>query len=569
MQIQWGGMPIRTTLNSASEVSQKIASFCSQIAGSAQIVAISIFDCHDDSTDRKGAIEVILVILDFQPRLMSFTRALNGRSVVIFAIDQWIFERDIERGFLGEATVGTLVFPHAAIIGNEYLLSQEIKLKKRLILELLENLVIGFPELARQMRIKPEYFLYETMLSRIRVFPPLAYSTGNIVDNVERNKSAILDTYNIALRQLEQEKKILFSNNYIMITREFLPKKNIPRKRLSNLSKTAPRTFFTSFFEMFPQLLNFFAESTKRGFGLQRLQLGSREDETTFVDPQRYIFVPTANGLVSLSDRISVEEFARKVLLKGEKGKITLEPIGGVLNDVYLAEARLDSEKKKLLIKRFKDWSGIKWFPLNIWALGARSFAVLGRARLEREIATSELLRKEGFYVPRILHVSHGKGLVFMEYIDGQNLSFTLRKLATRGSREKAENELAIISKVGETLSRVHSINVALGDTKPENVLIDQTGKIYLIDFEQASTEGDKAWDVAEFLYYSGHYLSPLRGNDDIQAFARTFVDGYLKAGGDPAVIRKASAPKYTRVFSLFTMPKVILAISDTCKNIN
>ena len=563
-------MPIRTTLNSASEVHQKIASFCRQIAGSTQIVAISIFDCQGGNADRRGTIEVILVILDFQPRLMSFTRTLNGRNVVIFAIDQWIFERDIERGFLGEATVGTLVFPHTAIIGSEYLLSQEIKLKKRLILELLENLVIGFPELAGQMRIKPEYFLYETMLNRIRVFPPLAYSTGNIVDTVERNESTFLDAYNTALKQLEQEKKILFSDNYIMITREFLPKKNIPRKRLSNLSKTAPRTFFTSFFEMFPQLLNFFAESTKRGFGLQRLKLGSREDETkSFVDPQRYIFVPTANGLVSLADGISVEEFARKVLLKGEKGTITLEPIGGVLNDVYVAEARLDSEKKKLLIKRFKDWSGIKWFPLNIWALGARSFAVLGRARLEREIATSELLRKEGFNVPRILHVSQGKGLVFMEYIAGQNLSFTLRKLATRGSREKAENELAIISRVGETLGRVHQINVALGDTKPENIIIDQTGKIYLIDFEQASTEGDKAWDVAEFLYYSGHYLSPLRGNGNIQAFAKTFIAGYLKAGGDPAVIRKASAPKYTRVFSIFTMPQVILAISDTCKNIN
>jgi thiamine kinase-like enzyme len=108
-----------------------------------------------------------------------------------------------------------------------------------------------------------------------------------------------------------------------------------------------------------------------------------------------------------------------------------------------------------------------------------------------------------------------------------------------------------------------------LGDTKPENVIIDQTGKICLIDFEQASTEGDKAWDVAEFLYYSGHYLSPLRGNGDIQAFAKAFIDGYLEAGGDPAVIRRASAPIYMRVFSVFTMRKVILAISDTCKNIN
>ena len=57
--------------------------------------------------------------------------------------------------------------------------------------------------------------------------------------------------------------------------------------------------------------------------------------------------------------------------------------------------------------------------------------------------------------------------------------------------------------------AHVHAHDVSLGDTKPDNVLIKKDGTIFLIDFEQATKDGDKAWDIAVFLYYCGHYLQP------------------------------------------------------------
>ena len=83
-------------------------------------------------------------------------------------------------------------------------------------------------------------------------------------------------------------------------------------------------------------------------------------------------------------------------------------------------------------------------------------------------------------------------------------------------------------------------------------MMVKQDGTMYLIDFEQAARDGDKAWDVAVFLYYSGHYLPPLYGNDKAEAIAKAFIDGYLKAGGDVDVINKAGLSKYTRIFSIF-----------------
>ena len=95
---------------------------------------------------------------------------------------------------------------------------------------------------------------------------------------------------------------------------------------------------------------------------------------------------------------------------------------------------------------------------------------------------------------------------------------------------------------------------------------IKQDGTIFLIDFEQATKEGDKAWDIAVFLYYSGHYLEPFYTNGKAESVAKAFIEGYLKGGGSVNNVKKAGAPKYTRVFSIFTIPPAIRAISDVCK---
>jgi hypothetical protein len=52
------------------------------------------------------------------------------------------------------------------------------------------------------------------------------------------------------------------------------------------------------------------------------------------------------------------------------------------------------------------------------------------------------------------------------------------------------------------------------------------------------------------------------------EAIVKSFIKGYLKAGGNPIDIKKAGASKYTRVFSVFTMPPVIKLISNICRKI-
>jgi tRNA A-37 threonylcarbamoyl transferase component Bud32 len=554
---------------SKGKLHQQVLEFCRHAAGSAQITAISLLSNYSTETSNiKATLEAVLVIRDFQPRLMSYVKIIGGKSVILFAVDQWVFERDVDRGFLGEALAGTLIFPHTTLLGEEYLHKQEILLKKRLILELLENLVLSFPDLAHQLHIKPKYFMYEVMLNRVRIFPPLAYGTSNFMNDAapKEEVEAVFHGYIEALKQLEKDNKISFSDGYVMVPKKFVAKSKNPKVRLTNISKNAPRTLFTSVLASFPQLLNFFSQNTEALLKLQKFTLKREADSARcFVDPQKYVFVPTAKGLVSLADRLDIEAFTRKILLNGENAKITFEPVGGVLNDIYLIKAYPNGVERKVLVKRFKDWTGFKWFPLSLWSFGARNLAVLGRTRLEKECAISEVLRCEGIMVPKILHVSHSKRLVFMEFIEGEDLSRAIKRIAKAKGKE-AEKDLAKIEKVGEVYAQVHALNVTLGDTKPENVIFDPDDNVYLLDFEQASHEGDKAWDIAVFLYYAGHYLQPLYSNGKAQAIAKAFVSGYLKGGGNVATVKKAGNTKYTRIFSVFTMPSVMAAIANVCR---
>ena len=114
------------------DLNNKILEFCRRVAGSARVVAVAQVDRYLMTETDRSVIEIMVVIHDFQTRVMSYVKTVNGRPVFVFAVDQWIFERDIERGFLGEAIASKLIFPYLALAGDDYLRKNEVTLKKRL-----------------------------------------------------------------------------------------------------------------------------------------------------------------------------------------------------------------------------------------------------------------------------------------------------------------------------------------------------------------------------------------------------------------------------------------------------
>jgi tRNA A-37 threonylcarbamoyl transferase component Bud32 len=548
----------------------QIMDACRSVAGKSEIVSAALSYASLSDLSKKMMLEVVVVARDFKPRLRSILKSFGKKSLLILAVDQWVFERDVERGLLGEASANMLVFPFVTLYGYNYLHKQEMSLKRRLILELLENFVLNFPDLFYVAQIEPKYFMYEIMLSRIRSFPPLSFSMAGFLSNSANPEKIdpVLEGYIEVLNQLSLDNKIRFSNGKVTIQKGFAANCKSSKTRLINISKNGPRALFSSFFGVFPQLINFLTINNEISLKLQRFNVKFiAEPLPQFVNPQGFVHVPTTEGLVSLADRVDIEAFIRKMKLDGTNSSVSIQSIGGILNDLFLIKASRQGKENKILVKRFKDWSGFKWLPLTMWSVGVTNFVVVARSRLERECAINEILSKEGFRVPKIFHISHNQRLVFMEFIEGEDLSIAIRRIATSRASE-TENDIVNVRRVGEVYAKVHATGVTLGDTKPENVIVTGSNEICLLDFEQATRGGDKAWDVTEFLYFSGHYLSP-GGVRKAKSVASAFKEGYLNAGGSREVMMKAGTYKYTRVFSIFTLPSIIRAIADVCQEVS
>jgi len=539
---------------------EKVLEQCRRIAGSRQIVAACLFGpwvCG--YADPKTDINVLLVLDSFPLRLNTYTETVDGVNVQVLAVNRLDFERDVNKSWLGEFFAEKLTSPYEPLENEEYLHLNELKIKKRTVLELLENLILSFPESSHDFLIEKEYFMYAVMKRRARVFPPITSSFLNMLNgNVARqNIDSIMDGYLKAFKELENENIILPSDGYIKITRNHINTVKKRKSRLPLFLKSIQR-------RALPPLLSVFSESASQYIHDQRLFNKANTNGLTskLEDPKKHILLPTPLGPVSLSDKSEIEEVARKIIPDGEFSKITVKHFGGVLNDVFLLTITKDDTEQKFVVKQFLDWSNLKWLPLNLWSFGTTSFAVLGQSRLEKEYAINTFLRSKGFPVPKIFHISHQKRLIFEEFIEGTDLAENIKRILYSYN---TEDDIALVKKVGQKIAEAHSLGVSLGDCKPENFLVTKDG-VVLLDLEQATRDGNQAWDIAEFLYYAGHYSPPISSANAAGVIAESFIEGYLEAGGKKENVKQAASARYTKVFSVFTPPQVIFAISSICQ---
>jgi tRNA A-37 threonylcarbamoyl transferase component Bud32 len=555
-----------TSKHEERKLNQEIASFCKHVAGSCQITAACLCSNYASSlATSRTATQVLLVVKDFQPRLMNYAKAFGTSSLSVLAVDKWIFERDVDRGILGEALAGGLIFPYKPLVNGEYLHVHEVALKKRLILELLQNLVLDFPELSYEFYVKPKYFMYQTLLTRARLFPPMLDSLSGLIRQ-EKNLHQTLRGFVEALNELREGGIIRFSGDYVTLSKQFIDKAQGRRATFKSLLRTGHRALFASLIGMLPQMMNALSHNKEPLLNLRRILSQRRGAELPIEDPDAYVYVKTASGLAPLANRVDITSLSRKILCASTGSQVTVSSIGGILNDVYLVRVGVQGGERRLVVKRFRDWSNFKWFPLTLWSVGTKTFAVLGSSRLEREYAINRLLRSYDFAAPEVLFVSPHERLIFMEYIPGEDLSRVVKKVVDARDGSELSRNLELIKRAGSLLGKVHSLGITLGDAKPENILADTEGVLYLTDLEQAGRNGDKSWDIAEFLYYAGHDISPFANARRVGLMARTFIIGYLQAGGNPKTVKDAGKPKYTKVFSIFTFPHTMLELSSVCK---
>jgi len=548
------------------DLEEKVSGLCRRIAGSSQIVAACLYGpwvCG--YADEKSDVNVLLILDGFPLILNTCVRSTDGIVASVLTVDRKAFERDVEQGWLGEFVAEKITFPYEPLINREYLQRQEVKTKKRTVSELLENLVLEFPELSNELLIKAEYFMYEAMMQRARLFPLMTYTFLNMLKKNLRRKNveSIMKGYMKTLNELTEENRITFSNGYVKITHSYTGTSRRRKPRLPFSLRSLQRSALLHVLSVLSRTVSSLMQD-QRIFMKSHRNVKAEGMVSRLEEPKKYLLVPTPLGLVALSDRSTIEDFVRKTIPDGKALDMKIEEMGGVLNDVYLLTLRRNHEEQRLVVKKYRDWSSFKWFLLALWSLGTKTFAVLGQSRLEREYAINQFLHGQGFPVPKILYVSPHKRLIFEDFIEGEKMDEPIKRIIS--SKEKAEKEAAMVKEVGKRIAEAHGLGVSLGDCKPENLIVTKDGKIFFVDLEQSARNGNQTWDVAEFLYYSGHYVFPISSAKAASIIAKNFIEGYLEAGGRKETIKKAASARYIKVFSVFTPPHVIVAISNLCR---
>jgi tRNA A-37 threonylcarbamoyl transferase component Bud32 len=552
------------TIQLNESLKERLLGLCREIAGSRKIAAVSLYGpwvCG--YANEKTDINVLLVLNNFTFRLNTFFESVNGFAVSILTVNRPDFERDVKKGWFGEFVAEKVTVPYEPLMNKEYLRSREVEVKKRIVSELLENLISEFPESSHEFLIKKEYFMYEIMMRRARLFPPLTYSFLNMSRRNLRRKNveAMMRGYLKALDELAKEKLVFHSDGYIKITRNHIATVKRRRSRLPFFLRSVQRLAMLHILSVYSKtIISLFQD--QRIFMEHHRKVNANGLVSRLEDPKKYVLLPTPMGHVPLSDRSDIVDVARKIIEDGES-KMRIENIGGVLNDVYLLTLTKNDEEQRFVVKRFRDWSNFKWLSLALWSLGTTAFAVLGQSRLEREYAINTFLHSEGFPVPQILYVSPQKRLLFKEYIEGEKLVEVIKRFIS----SKSSENILLVREVGRKIGEAHRLGVSLGDCKPEN-FVAKNGQIFFLDLEQAARDGDKTWDIAEFLYYSGHYCPTISSSNAAAIIAKNFIEGYLEAGGKMETVKKAASPRYTKVFSVFTPPHIILAMSNICQKL-
>jgi len=547
----------------------EILNICREVAFPNDIVAASIYNSNAyGRAEKKNILNVLLILSSPKLTLKYQVKSFKDTKVSILAVDQKTFERDVERDWLGGLIVENMLIPYEPLLNGDFLKQQEIKAKKRIITEILGNLVLKYPEMSHELIIKPEYFMFEAMARKASLYPPIIYRFLNILrgDLRDKNWEFMMEGFKAALKAVAREGFVTFSDGYVRITKRFIDSIQRKKLRVVNLLRIVRNAIFRHSLEVFPKMMRSLIEDyiliAKRFVETENYK---EIPITELEDPKKNIFIPTSLGLVSLSDKATIEDFVKRTVPNGNKIKMKLEKLGSVLNTVYTLRLQREKKEEKIIVKMFKDWYGWKWFPLALWTLGTRGFAVLGRSRLEKEYAINRFLSTQGFNVPQIIYVSPKEQLIFQEYVEGEILTKIIKQICS--SKEETASLTDILRKVGREIAKVHKLDVALGDCKPENIIITQDGRIFFVDLEQAERGGDQAWDIAELLYYSGHHAF-LSSMETAEKITREFIEGYLEAGGKIENVKKARSPRYIKVFSFFTPPHILFAISNTCGEI-
>ncbi|MEM0056921.1 MAG: hypothetical protein QXH96_00335 [Candidatus Geothermarchaeota archaeon] len=494
--------------------------------------------------DEHSDYDLIIISEELKYPIRYIYEKFKGRYASVLLVKKPFFEEDVKEARHGEFVAGRLYTIYIPLINEKYIHDMDLELKKRACLEEIEETINEYGELAYSINIPVRYFLLSRLKQRATIYPIVKYSYIKMFSGRcgEQNLQRALRSFYEALKSLESEGLVNFVEPLTVKIVKRTAVYSRPLYRKMKYIKRAFKLYFTHlrsarvsprvvFYEIRSKLKRYFKKAN------HFIELESPS-----------ILLSSADGIILKSQKLKTAD-AIKELYPFATHVRKIKRVG-LFSNVHVLEVS-DGNRKELLVCKCYGKNNlidiVKWIFVQLWLLDVKCFIISSRKRLINETLKSrELSLKYSIKTPRPLLILWRTRSVFFEYILGKNLV----ELAKDSCKLVEELILNTYREFGEKLGLLHKNGLTLGDTKPDNIIVHDNSW-YCVDLEQATYDGKYAWDIAEILYFSFRWFSPLR-KIGIEKIVRSFLEGYLKHGHKKDVL-KALSFRYIRPFLPFT----------------
>ena len=462
-------------------------------------------------------------------------------------VDENMFAEDANSSYLGEFVVGRLLNVYEPITNKELFLKFELEYKTRVLVEALLELSSDYGEFGRHLVVPYDYFLFDKLHTRAAIYPPAVYSYVHTYtcELGAENRAVSVEAFAAAARSLEGREFLKAGPDAVTLVPEKL--RGDAFTRVQSLFAVTARGVTQYAIHGYAGRVGPSVVSREALSKLRRM----RENPPPFApleNPKSLLRVE--QGLVIPDASLLVDQLAR---LLGFSTYSTKErDIGEPYSTTRVLTFRDAARARSVVVKNYTDVRSLKWALLGIWA-STKRFSTAPLSRMDREYGMTLALQGMGVLVPRVLAVAPSERIIVKDYIDGQTLSARINALF-----KGASDDVSPIDAYGEVLAKLHGGGIAVGDAKPSNVVVTSSG-LYLTDLEQAFRGGDKAWDIAEFLYFTAKLSNR---EDAMRRVANAFLESYARTG-DRSVVAKARGQRYLGPFRPFLTPGMTRMLRD------
>jgi tRNA A-37 threonylcarbamoyl transferase component Bud32 len=463
-------------------------------------------------------------------------------------VDEGLLLQDARASSLGEFVVGRFLNVYEPITNPELFRLAETEYKRRVMIEALLELSSDYGDFCRHLLVPFDYFLFDKLRRRAVVYPPALYSYTQTYSCSlgEENRGISADGFREAALSLVSRGYFSVEAGGVRMNPErmrgdaFTKVQSIFALTTRGVTQYAVHGYAGRVgFSVFRKE----AESKLRRMREQPPPLPELERPRMLLKLDEGVVIPDASRLeMDVARLLGYSEFAAEEKL-----------IGDPYSTTRVLTFRGAGRETSVVLKNFSDIRSLKWALLGVWAAAANKFRMTPLARLDREYAVTRALRAAGVRVPAIIAVSPDVRILVKEFVVGEALS-----KAVDGFSKAGVGGLAQVAEYGRLMSKVHGAGYALGDAKASNVIVSPRG-LFLTDLEQADPDGDRSWDVAEFVYYTAKL-----SNKEVamKQVAQAFLQAYA-ADGSREVISKASSVKYLRPFQPFLLPALAKSLRE------